>query len=42
VPHRQCAIEHRAVVDGDANAAASVVAKVTRDRCIAYSQLELG
>jgi ribonuclease HII len=37
-PVRQCALEHRAVVDGDATsaaiAAASVVAKVTRDRCM--------
>ena len=37
-PVRQCALEHRAVIDGDAKsaaiAAASVVAKVTRDRCM--------
>jgi ribonuclease HII len=37
-PVRECALEHRAVVDGDAKsaaiAAASVVAKVTRDRCM--------
>ncbi len=35
-PIRQCAVEHRAVIDGDATsaaiAAASVIAKVTRDR----------
>jgi ribonuclease HII len=34
----RCAVEHRAVVDGDAKsaaiAAASVIAKVTRDRCM--------
>ena len=34
----ECALEHRAVIDGDAKsaaiAAASVVAKVTRDRCM--------
>jgi ribonuclease HII len=35
---RRCAVEHRAVIDGDATsaaiAAASVIAKVTRDRCM--------